>query len=1110
MTFEKQFDKKLKILLNSDDNRITSSKTPSLIIGLGGTGINTLLRIKNEVQTRMVTPKDFDGKILGYCPENIAFLAFDSDKEQLLHSSFDTAELEADEIVDISVDFDNFVESVDDVFSKQMHNVDNDIFDWCDSELTSEIHGSKSYNQIRQFGRLMLFLNIDNIRSRLVSTIEKLLVKTDTNDLKVYIITGTCGETSSGIFLDMAYIVRTIAQTITPNFSIFGYVFTPDLNKSSVVDDASLFTNGFASLKELDYWMTSHINKENFIQRYSSDFVVNSFHRPFDFCHLVTSYDANCDIVSYQEALDLAANFIFTQISCTSDFSMVYQDAAVHLVYSQKPYPANYNYISIGYNGISVPTKEIATLIAARTFEALSPLLKNSPSNESFTEDLNNLGLNNDQIFDFIKQGVEIPYSKIVSFTYQDLFPLNNLEALCERWLSEAKVAIYQNKSDFSSVHEEIFKEYISKIFRDPAKGPCYVADLICSNARSSLVKSLELLRDDCIERLTSISSKSEKLYYAAQQSFSEGMKVGIFGRRNATQECIDAYSAWLSNELYYYVYEATVDALNEYISVLEKYSFNFFKGFKEDFCYLPRALSYDATKIRQTTSDAEQHQKLSSRYIIGPVEFEKKYFQEICNKIIAVDEDFLNFLYTELCKFLGSGFKYVDSEQSQEFDLWHCAADFINNRFSDLFAVGVNDLINEKFPDEDSRGESIKEMLEELCNDSIPLFYIDSRFTSLDTKMVSLAFIPNDCEDMLALSKDFTSSTGSNLYKYNDRNNLTWIKMVIGVPLFAFPEITKMEECYEYAMNTSIVTSRGVHLRREWYEQLLSPLPEQTRTSDSINSTYKEYSKEHNDLVRNAFNKCLQFGIICSEAVDKTAKLYIADESKLSNIEIRGSATERKEQLDILQTQIWNDNSTAINIYPIHYTIAKSSLDEILASVLRFHSLSQEIKKQIAVFDRFKSISRNIVNVELYVEAILLNLINFDGVGYTFRRLELDSNPVKLYDNSSESPYREYEAFTAFDSIIDQLIVDDINYQFDKFKKSIYTPDKNIDSMLVADKIKLLTDLNNVLNVEYKVLDEELKRFDSELSCNLVDFQTFYNRLSDSVSDHLASFLNQ
>ncbi len=51
----------------------------TLFIGLGGTGADTLIRIKNDVNRRMVLPKDENGRVISDRPRNIEFLVIDTD-----------------------------------------------------------------------------------------------------------------------------------------------------------------------------------------------------------------------------------------------------------------------------------------------------------------------------------------------------------------------------------------------------------------------------------------------------------------------------------------------------------------------------------------------------------------------------------------------------------------------------------------------------------------------------------------------------------------------------------------------------------------------------------------------------------------------------------------------------------------------------------------------------------------------------------------------------------------------------------------------------------------------------------------------------------------------
>ena len=86
-----------------DGERIASQKnTIALMIGLGGMGMQSLLRVKNQVMNRMVLPSDKNGKPTGIPPKNIAFLEIDTSNSDMNNGHFSSTVLTGDEKLNIS------------------------------------------------------------------------------------------------------------------------------------------------------------------------------------------------------------------------------------------------------------------------------------------------------------------------------------------------------------------------------------------------------------------------------------------------------------------------------------------------------------------------------------------------------------------------------------------------------------------------------------------------------------------------------------------------------------------------------------------------------------------------------------------------------------------------------------------------------------------------------------------------------------------------------------------------------------------------------------------------------------------------------------------------
>ncbi|MBQ8249987.1 MAG: hypothetical protein IJY93_08970 [Clostridia bacterium] len=1108
MSLEKQLSLTQNGGVYYEGTRVTPTEDPILFVGLGGTGIDALLRVKNEVQTRMPLPKSDNGQILGTSPVNIAFLALDTDQETFM-KTYGVAGFSqsGDECVRLTVD--GLPQVINSVIE---HDMDKEEWKWFDRDLTAN-GGLDGANGIRQIGRFMLFQKINNICERFTTVIEKVLRESDSNSLKIFITTGIGGGTGSGTFLDVAYILRTLAKAKTPNVQIHGYIFTPDLNKGNGGDVTSLYRNGFASLKELDYWMSAGEHKQHFIQRYSSNFVVDSIDRPFDFCHLVNAQDSQHRIVSYTEAMDAVGSNLFAYIvseNVSADgntaLKEMYDNISGYITTAQKPYPANYNYLSIGSDKLEIPYTEITTLVAARVFEKLAPVFNKAPEPQTFEMDLRNLELTPNHLTGFIQKDVMMNPLQNAKVGYGDIWPSNAPKKRADQWLIHAQQVMRKNRSNFASVREGTFRAYMYRLIKDLNFGPCYAARLIYSNTNACLIKTLEGFREDCRERMSACTSRAGALLNTWQQSWAAGQNAGVFGKSNAVKEYMDSLGAWLNNEYGYWMYFELIDALDEFVARLKKYNDRIFKNLKDTLCLLPDIFQANVNKIKVDEADAQQHPENAVSYLIRPLEFERKFAQAISKKVDASLSEFLNTLGSNLKKWVGLELEEIDTDLLEASDIGGSIATFINNNFSETLTMNMETLLMDRMtPGEDSN-EFIRKTLNKLCNDAVPLFNIAVNRSDLAIQEFSLISVPNDCPKIFSVANRPDRPRTDRPKFSSERSKLQWVKVKAGMPLFSFPEMAVMEEKYEYAMNTSQETRRGVHLRREWREELPSPLPEATWDNNSINGVTKAYSKNYNARIRAAFDKCVNEGIIRVTPGASYAMLYIADASKLGNLELHGTIQEKKEQLDLLRRNLWSDDSTAIQLNPFGSSNDQNLLERVRENILRFYDISKKIEAQVAIFSQFEALSVGFANVEQYVNAKFAGLIYEQGFSVKFRRSELDYSPIQIFDKMTQSTYPDYDMYKAFCAILTPEISQNIKDQFDRARMSLLGADGGFNAAAVDEKAALLNGMKDAIASSMASVQERIDRTPVEQRGALSEVLDFYQKANEIISDRLRS----
>lgn len=245
--------------------------TYTLVVGLGGVGIDALLETKGLVQRS--------------CRESgrVKYLTIDADWEsQFRRSSPDTGSVGLDrekgEWVLLNPPAAPFV----------IKGIPEYIRSWLDMSMAplADMHGAGG---VRQQGRLRLFCNIQQVM-RAVQIALRSGYWSHTKKVRIFLMAGLGGGTGSGTFLDMAYIVRQLAEELEPKapVEVYGCLFFPEMN--AIVHPCHtaeyMKVNAYAALQELDWCMGLPEEGARFTQQYSETLRVDSDRPPFEQIYL--------------------------------------------------------------------------------------------------------------------------------------------------------------------------------------------------------------------------------------------------------------------------------------------------------------------------------------------------------------------------------------------------------------------------------------------------------------------------------------------------------------------------------------------------------------------------------------------------------------------------------------------------------------------------------------------------------------------------------------------------------------------------------------------------------------------------------------------------------
>lgn len=334
--------------------------SPTLVLGLGGTGKEVLLRLRRLIVERFGNLNELP------CVE---FLHIDTDQKQTAREQYD---LKADDdALYKKVRFqpaETIPLNIEGGTKRYIDHIGNypHIKRWFQHR--GKIAGlgdlGEGAGQVRMASRLALFhepnfTRIANTLNRIKTTlqdpsiIEKVSnhqLQFDPNSMEVYIITSVGGGTGSGIFLDMGFLVKQIFE----DAERVGILFMPKLYQK-YAGHPRIYANGYAALMELNKYSFGH----KFIANWDGRNMKDMLPPPFSYTYIVdatneSNFTENNETALYQ----MAAETIFQDYSI-GGFAGMKRSTRVNLVqYTMGVYVHNHWDIGkrqrTGANGIQV------------------------------------------------------------------------------------------------------------------------------------------------------------------------------------------------------------------------------------------------------------------------------------------------------------------------------------------------------------------------------------------------------------------------------------------------------------------------------------------------------------------------------------------------------------------------------------------------------------------------------------------------------------------------------------------------------------------------------------------------------------------------------------
>ena len=859
-------------------NRVEKIPVPLLVVGLGGTGCDALLTIKQVFAERYILPKDAKGQDLP-APNKTAYLAFDSRSQR-------PDGFEVSEYVDISLP------GIDKMLADQKELLTPYERTWVNRNLRHSANGN-GMGTIRQAARLALSRNYDKVNQAIRGALNNIVsvnageADSRVNQVEIVLVTGIGGGTGSGIFLDMCQILRDVAKnaTVIPA-KLTGYIVMPDVSLAHVSAasgmEGPIKHNSYAALKELDFWMRVKHHEIPYTMQYGNGVKIPWNRPPFDYCILMSS--SNVQGVPYKDGYMAVRNTIAENLmhylakedSVGEQYSYrQYEDnlAAIDIV---KNYPLFYGYRAIGAFTKRIPKKPVLYYEGSLLFKTFIPLRddagKMQPDHRMFTDGqgkarAESITGNGKQLMQDFRTNI----CKLPNFCFLDLNDKVKVTSVqnmnppphnkWHTWRDQVCApAALKASEEYLNKAWDRFVAFATKVIMDPEQGPFALEAYL--SASDGMFTYLDEIRQSWTNQYNKthnqMIAQAEEMCNNAWPAFRNPPMIGRRGALEQYDHALKTLYTYVNNDQFL---EKHVESLNKLILRVKEYLKDGLKPMCASILFLEKEFNtvevndavlvqdiYDLSTVQasidEAFKDANEEGKLSSEFLskIAEISMQNQVnvdaktsgVEFICNRVGL--KDLCDVLQKDLEKVYGS----------------------VNNQsLDDIMRANVGEDIA-------AQQKWMSDLANSALDSALPMFMQDAVFKSADKAPYSYLAIPQDAvEHLKYIQEAFANHDPAVQPKPSTQKDhiyslMAWDKL----PLFRYGRFEELRTAYDQDLSKD--SALGVHLVRngdpeadyqsDW-SQLPSPKPYFLFTRNSVHSEEAAYQKVH-DLVDRAI-KC-------------------------------------------------------------------------------------------------------------------------------------------------------------------------------------------------------------------------------------------------------------
>ncbi len=499
----------------------------TLLIGLGGTGINTILNAKKMFYENY-----------GQIPPMIGFVGIDTDKPGLSN-----AFVIANDGVRISLDMsEQLCISVDTPSAIYSNNRSNKLFDWmpeCNEQgLTALSIGA---GQMRSNGRFAITVNESNVKSFIQNKINEINNASIIDDAdyqllgsetEVHMVFSLGGGTGSGTFLNTAYLLK----RMFPKIKLSGYAVLSDVfrNMVSGAMSACVKPNAKGAIIDLDY--LAHLTPSSTpvdIKWLRETDRVN--YRPFDALYFIDNSNENNDTFNHVDSLcQMIALAIVTSVgelgvamaSVSDNVTKLIADGTMD-IRNKKAWVAGFGCAEIIFDG-----NRLAKIYSLKAMVQLINKMLNAGCDDPAT--IANNWFDNTKIRENQGKDDVIDYFMVPTppHTLTDLDKPDNPEPECQQYISKRAIEPQAKLDEKLTALEARVDDALTRLMSEQANRECGI--YLCQQILLAILHQIELCDGEMKDEKENLEEEMPRLESALKTACKELEDcMGTFFKRN-------------------------------------------------------------------------------------------------------------------------------------------------------------------------------------------------------------------------------------------------------------------------------------------------------------------------------------------------------------------------------------------------------------------------------------------------------------------------------------------------------------------------------------------------------------------------------------------------